>query len=110
MAIDSGLVPTLTEPTTALSDVRITETVPLVRLATYTLDPSALATIPVGAEPTTIGLPTTAPVLVLITVTYWCLDWSRTPNRPPSPPRTGRPRSRSTTAPDWPTPQATSAH
>ena len=43
--------------------------VPLFRLATYTFDPSGLAATPVGAEPTTIGLPTAAPVVASITVT-----------------------------------------
>ena len=64
IAIISGCEPTLIESivvvpglmsTTVLFDVRITDTVPEVRLATYTYAPSGLATTPVGALPTTIG-------------------------------------------------------
>ena len=43
--------------------VLITETLPLLRLVTYTFDPSGLAATPVGAGPTVIGLPTAAPVV-----------------------------------------------
>ena len=77
-AIISGCEPTLIESiavvpglisTTVLFDVRITDTVPEVRLATYTYAPSGLATTPVGALPTTIGERTVCPVNVLITDT-----------------------------------------
>ena len=68
-AIESTAVLAGLASMTLLVVVRITDTVPEVRLDTNTYAPSNDATAPVGALPTTIGAPIACPVNVLITLT-----------------------------------------